>query len=320
MSITKTKRYLVVLAAIGLVSVAIGGAGTFASFNAETTNAGNYFAAGTLLLHNTANGTTCTSESDTTNNFQTSGCSVLFSLAPITDSTAVQWASLTLTNAGTVNAKDIRFDAGNGCTTTASTFNATALTTAITKGATVTELDLGNLTGTIKKGDTIVLSDGAGVSQAFVADANVTAAGADTVVAVQHVTAAYSFTLAATAGTFTSFTGSGDLCAALQIVILETGSGFTGASDTGGTGTSCAYGVSANSGLSCAFDPSKTLATLPHPAASSVTLKNADGTTATSLNAGTSRYYLIGVKVPSLSNAYQSHRADFDLHWNIEQA
>ncbi len=63
MSKKRIKQYLMLLTVIGLVSIA-SGSGTFASFSAQTTNAGNTFSAGTLFLHDTANGgTTCNSES-----------------------------------------------------------------------------------------------------------------------------------------------------------------------------------------------------------------------------------------------------------------
>ena len=66
MSKKRVKQYLTILSVIGLVSIA-SGSGTFASFSAQTTNTGNTFSAGTLFLHDTANGTTtCTSESQTT--------------------------------------------------------------------------------------------------------------------------------------------------------------------------------------------------------------------------------------------------------------
>src|ERR1035437_302831 len=65
---TKTKRYLVLLAAIGLVAAALGGTVTFASFTAQTTNANNTFATGTLLLSNTVGGhSACHSESNASN-------------------------------------------------------------------------------------------------------------------------------------------------------------------------------------------------------------------------------------------------------------
>src|SRR2546421_11590270 len=81
MSKKRVKQYLTILSVIGLVSIA-SGSGTFASFSAQTTNAGNTFAAGTLFLHDTANGgATCTSEAQTTGpnfNIDPAGCGILF--------------------------------------------------------------------------------------------------------------------------------------------------------------------------------------------------------------------------------------------------
>jgi len=112
MSRNNLKRYLMLLAVIGLVAIAGGGgSGTFATFNAQVTNTGNYFSTGTLFLHDTPNGgTTCTSESDTTNN-QGTGCTWLFNSDLLTGPFT---ATLALNNAGTINASDISFDV-NGC-------------------------------------------------------------------------------------------------------------------------------------------------------------------------------------------------------------
>jgi hypothetical protein len=103
----KTKRYLMLLSAVGLLAIAAGGAGTFASFDAEVTNSGNTFTSGTLFLHDTPNGgTTCTSESDTTNNRGSDTCTVLFN-ANLQNGTAI--GTIALNNAGTINASDIEF-------------------------------------------------------------------------------------------------------------------------------------------------------------------------------------------------------------------
>jgi hypothetical protein len=133
----KTKRYLMLLMAIGLVAVAAGGgSGTFATFSAETANTGNYFATGTLFLHNTKDGgTTCTSESDVSNNANITsptGCDVLFNVNPLTSGLDSS-ARLQLTNAGSINAQDIKFSLGNtGCTEAPPTI--ATLNTAITSG------------------------------------------------------------------------------------------------------------------------------------------------------------------------------------------
>jgi hypothetical protein len=109
-----SKTYLKLLIAAGILAVIGGGAGTFATFNAEVTNQNNVFANGTLFLHATPNGgSTCTSESDTTNN-QGTGCTFLFNTT-LTGGTHT--ATLQLNNAGTIDASDIKFKIA-GCTIT----------------------------------------------------------------------------------------------------------------------------------------------------------------------------------------------------------
>ena len=122
MSRKRLKQYLMLLLAIGVIAVAMTGGGTFATFNAETTNPGNTFAAGTLYLHDTPNsGTTCTSESATSAPFNINPgdgsngntCAALFTAGDLT--AGVQTADLALNNAGSINASDIKFDV-SGCT------------------------------------------------------------------------------------------------------------------------------------------------------------------------------------------------------------
>ena len=81
MSKKRFKQYLMLLTVIGLVAVAAGGgSGTFASFTAETTNAGNTFATGTIVLSNTVNtGTACLSTgAGTTTDTNTFSCADKF--------------------------------------------------------------------------------------------------------------------------------------------------------------------------------------------------------------------------------------------------
>ena len=318
MSRTKTKRYLVLLAAVGLVAAALGGTGTFASFTAETTNTGNYFATGTLLLHNNGGTTTCTSEADTSNNannLSTNGCDVLFKVAPLTDSNP-HWAHLTLTNAGSIDAADIKFNAPGGCSPVASSFGPNTLTTALVASNPVSILHFTSLTGSIAAGDAIFLTEGTH-AQTFTAAA--AAAATATSVAVVNVNANFSYTTAASIGVSPTF-GSANLCNGLEIIIVQTATNtFNGDSPTGAV--SCAYGVG-NAGppnTGCAFDPSKTLGNLPN--GSPTPLVEADTTTSTTLPAGASKFFLIGVQpTTSLSNPYQNRRAQFDLHWQIDQA
>ena len=89
MSKTSIKRYLMLLGAIGLVAFASGGAGTFASFNAQVTNSGNSFATGTLILNDTGGTNTCTSAGGLVNT-GAGDCDTLFKL------TKFSFASTTL--------------------------------------------------------------------------------------------------------------------------------------------------------------------------------------------------------------------------------
>jgi predicted ribosomally synthesized peptide with SipW-like signal peptide len=108
----KTKRYLMLLVAVGLIAVAAGGSGTFASFNAEVTNSNNTFASGTLFLHDTPNSsaTVCKSEDNLSNNTY-SGCTFLFNKDL---SAGSQTATLALNNAGTISASALTFKV-TGC-------------------------------------------------------------------------------------------------------------------------------------------------------------------------------------------------------------
>jgi hypothetical protein len=100
------------------VSVA-SGSGTFASFTAETTNAGNTFATGTIVLSNAVtSGTTCLSTNGGTTdvNANSVGCNTLFNALvkkPGDSSTADQ---LTLWNKGSINAASLTLTVPS-CTT-----------------------------------------------------------------------------------------------------------------------------------------------------------------------------------------------------------
>jgi predicted ribosomally synthesized peptide with SipW-like signal peptide len=116
MSKKRFKQYLMLLTVVGLVAVAAGGSGTFASFSAEVTNPGNTFASGTLFLHDTANGgTACTSESNSLNVNPGTGlggtgnaCDLLFSNVDLAGGDAT--ATIALNNNGTVSASDLKWD------------------------------------------------------------------------------------------------------------------------------------------------------------------------------------------------------------------
>ncbi len=135
-----SKTYLKWLIVAGLLAVIGGGAGTFATFNAEVTNSGNTFANGTLFLHATPNGgTTCTSESDTINNAGNDTCTLLFNAAALTNG-VTSTATLDLHNAGTINASDIKFKVAS-CTVTDNS-GATGSSVVFGTAPTCTDLEL----------------------------------------------------------------------------------------------------------------------------------------------------------------------------------
>jgi predicted ribosomally synthesized peptide with SipW-like signal peptide len=112
----KSKTYLKLLLVVGLLAVVGGGAGTFASFNAETTNAGNVFATGTMILSNSVNGATaCLSSAANDAANANSSCDVVIDSATINaPGGTVRSAHLTLENTGTIDATALKFW-GTGC-------------------------------------------------------------------------------------------------------------------------------------------------------------------------------------------------------------
>jgi hypothetical protein len=160
----KAKRYLMLLVAVGLIAVAAGGSGTFATFNAQVSNNNNVLTSGTLFLHNTANGTTCGSESASDN-----------------------------ANLGTP------YTANNGCSTLFTTTLPTAgalLNSQLNSGTSYSSLTVTPIHGSaIETGDEIVLLNGSD-TQRFYATAPVSAGATTIPVATQ--TAAFTFPVTTT--------------------------------------------------------------------------------------------------------------------------
>jgi predicted ribosomally synthesized peptide with SipW-like signal peptide len=106
MSKKRFKQYLMLLTVVGLVAVAAGGSGTFASFNAEVVNPGNTFATGTLLLSDTVQtGTTCYSNEAAGN--LNSNCDVLLNTGNLKTGTS-ESNYLTIKNEGTLTGTDVK--------------------------------------------------------------------------------------------------------------------------------------------------------------------------------------------------------------------
>jgi predicted ribosomally synthesized peptide with SipW-like signal peptide len=103
-----SKTYLKLLIVVGLVAVVGGTAGTFASFNAETTNAGNVFQTGTLVLSNDGPGTLClsTGAGTSTDTNTNAACDALFP-ADVNAPGDIAVADVTLKNEGSLPASTL---------------------------------------------------------------------------------------------------------------------------------------------------------------------------------------------------------------------
>jgi predicted ribosomally synthesized peptide with SipW-like signal peptide len=311
----KTKRYLMLLVAVGLIAVAAGGSGTFASFTAETANTGNYFATGTLFLHNNGGTTTCTSESvaNNANIIDPTGCDILFAESSLTPGT-LYTANLTLSNAGTLDASGIKFALGsNGCVEAKPTIATNGV--ALTSGVAPTTLTLTDLDQDLLDGTEIELHENNNANTQIYKVSGDYSAGASVVVTLAApANANFSYTTAATVS-LAAF-GTGTLCSNLQVYVQEKNSAFN-------TDLKCVYGLALNA-TTC--DPAPTGFSLTDVGtsvnANPLALKSGgSGNTLLQLDAKKSRYFVIGILAPaSLSNANQNNQVAFDLKWHIDQA
>jgi hypothetical protein len=151
-STVQTKRLLMLMLAIGIVVYAGGGAGTFSSFSAETSNTNSSIASGTLAMSDNVNATTCLSnDAPSLDNYRASGCGVILSLANQAPGVFGGSAALTLNNTGSIDGSKL---------TVYAPYSNTTLSTQINSGTTITSLPINTLEGTIAVGDTIELDFG----------------------------------------------------------------------------------------------------------------------------------------------------------------
>jgi predicted ribosomally synthesized peptide with SipW-like signal peptide len=287
----RVKQYLMLLAALGIVAVALGGgSGTFASFNAVVSNNDNVFATGTLFLHNTTNGTTCTSES-TSNNANLGGgdtCSTIFNVSAADSTAGTTYYQVALKNAGTLDASDISFYSNSVCAPSA------------------VGVDDGTVNGNQSSTSTVLVS---GISLSIPSGTAVKFGSVDGVtsgVTASNATQIDTTTPVSVTGGeqvqfFPAFTGTGDgnLCSALGLEIWNMDTDSTPTQDPSGAGGTCVYG--------CA-----TTHTLSEVTAS----ENSLGTT---LNKNVTKYIEVGIVTPDLDNSYQSQQAKLSLAWKIAQ-
>jgi hypothetical protein len=311
----KTKRYLMLLAAVGLIAVAAGGSGTFATFSAETANTGNTFATGTLLLHNNGGTTTCTSEANSgnVNVVSPTGCDTLFTQPSITPG-QLYTANLKLSNAGTLDASGIKFALGStGCVEAKPTIGTNGV--ALTNGVAPTTLTLTNLNQDLLDRTQIELHEGAN-SQTYTVSGDYSAGASVVVTLSAPANANFAYTTAATVS-LAAF-GTGTLCSNLQVYIQEKGPSFSG-------NLKCVYGLPLN-GTTCdptpvGFPLNGIGTNVAAPANNLALATGGSGNTLLQLTHKQSRYFVIGILAPaSLTNANQNDMVTFDLKWHIDQA
>ena len=101
-----------------------------------------------------------------------------------------------------------------------------------------------------------------------------------------------------------TYHGTGSLCSTVQLYIQQTDSAFTAM-------TACLYGGAAVANTCDFSDTSKTLGDFATNYTNSTTGLAAGG----ALNAGASKYYIIGVKMPDVNNTFQGRSATIPLTW-----
>jgi hypothetical protein len=307
----RVKQYLMLLAALGIVAVALGGgSGTFASFNAEVANTGNIFATGTLFLHNHPVGkTVCRSEDSTDGTNVNLHCDV-----PIYKLNAVPGddleAQIAITNAGNINANSLTLAAKNciGGKPTIATASSYA------SGGTTVALTYSGLGQTLVSGTKLLLTnaDGSTTYDTVTVNSNVSAASGTLNVTSDSGPLNGSSTNPVYIRIDSNF-GGVDLCQATsngaQFYVYEgDGSGtFTQGSD------SCSWPVAASS--PCSYGATGT-STLGQFATTTGTTPLALG----AINGGQERDFTVGIKIPASSdNSEQNSAAQFDLDWNAAQ-
>jgi LSD1 subclass zinc finger protein len=244
------KKVLISLLAIGVFASLVH-PGTFATFNATTTSAGD-FKTGTLLLDTNYGSSDCVSTAGSgtvtiTASNSNSSCNALFTSQFAAGSHSE--VQVTLKNVGNINASKLAFYTNGTCTTT-----------------------VNGVTGTLIGGSSVTYQG------------NV----------------------------------SNSLCGQAQIIVAETTSAFNTL-----TGYNCIWGANpgtTSSGVTnCNYDATKTISGLmactsaaPCPAAGSQT----------ALNAGSNRYFVIGVNFPDPGNAnndWQGLKATYSLTFYLTQ-
>jgi predicted ribosomally synthesized peptide with SipW-like signal peptide len=302
----RVKQYLMLLAALGVVAVALGGgSGTFASFNAEVTNGGNYFKTGTLFLHDTAGGVTCSSESASNNNNNGTGdtCGTVFAVDPAdAGATAKTSYAVDLVNAGSLASSAVQFY--GSCDPDIANFVTTGLTFSnVGAGATATSIAT---SGTLNYGLPVgtKLKIGTSVAELTTATSSVAVNSSSPTITINSAdTTAYTDGDPISAGI--QFGGGSNMCSGIK---AEIGTVSTSGQDYTNGSYTCIWGCSGTTTL----DDLNTLT-----ASAMATL------TGTAMAANGQTHLIVTLTPPSLAtpdNTYQNQKATVSLTWHIDQA
>ena len=298
MSRTNLKRYLMLLAAIGLVAIASGGgSGTFASFNAEVQNNGNVFATGALFLHDHPfGGNLCKSELNNTTNVNIN-CDVILDQTDAATNTTYH-GKIAISNAGTINGNPLTLNVS--CTNTQPAIATSHLAYGISGVATTLTVDglqQPLIEGTNLKigSDTFTVSTTTGTPTGTADSVPVTVNSDAQAISVGDPVELAAF-------------GTGDFCgnsaSNVDLTIQETTSSYATTTDSG-----CVY-----PGSGCTTTPG----TLHGAGLSPINLSGA-------LAAGETRYFVFSFTMPThgsgtADNVLQNSEANFGLDWTVTQA
>lgn len=192
----KLKTLLVLMIAIGAVAL-FAGSGTFASFSAETSNAGGTVASGTLTMTNTVNnGSACLSMNAVATANINPSCAAALTLTNVAPGVFGGTAQITIANTGSIDASKLFLW---------SPWPNATLSSGLTSGTAYTSLPITALEGSVATGNSIVLTYGTH-TQTFTA--NAAAAGGASSIGVTSLAANFSYP----AGTIVTNT-SGDTSA-----------------------------------------------------------------------------------------------------------
>ena len=170
MSLRDLKGLLLFFMLIGAAAY-FGGGATFASFSAETSNAGSAIASGTLTMSDQVNsGTICLSAGSTSLNNVNPACSQVLALTNVAPGVYGGVAQVTVQNTGSIDASKFWL--------WAPPVNATLSATAT---GSISSLTVTPLEGTVTSGDTITLTYGSHTQTNFTAGAAGAAGGATSI-------------------------------------------------------------------------------------------------------------------------------------------